>query len=79
MVMFLQSATGATLSCTVTVELQVDVLPLLSVTVKVTVLAPTLEQLKLVLEATKEAIPQASLDPLLISAAVMVALPLEFN
>jgi len=59
--------------------LQVDVLPLLSVTVKVTVLAPTFEQLKLVLEATKVAIPQASLEPLSMLAATIVALPDEFN
>ena len=43
-VTFLQSATGTTVSNTVTIELQVDVFPLTSVTVSVTELAPTFEQ-----------------------------------
>src|SRR5688572_31859218 len=43
-VMFWQSAAGATLSCTVTVALQMETLPLLSVTVNTTALGPTLAQ-----------------------------------
>ena len=48
-VTFWQSAIGATLSSTVMVEVHVLLLPLTSVTVKVTVLAPTLAQVKLLL------------------------------
>ena len=44
-----QTAAGLTLSFTVTVAVQVLVLLLTSVTVSVTLFAPTLEQLKLVL------------------------------
>ena len=40
--------TGAIKSSTVTVAVQVAILPLASVTVKVTVLAPTLAQVKFV-------------------------------
>ena len=45
----------------VTLAVQVELLPLLSVTVRVTVLEPTLEQLKLVGVAEVLAMPQASL------------------
>src|SRR6185312_8105067 len=63
-VMFLANATGATLSCTVTVDVVVDTLPLWSVTVRVTVLAPTFAQLKLFGDTLSDWIPQASLEPL---------------
>ena len=52
------------LSSTVTVELHVLTLPLLSVTVKVTEWASTLLQSKLVLLKDKEAMPQPSKEPL---------------
>lgn len=58
-------AVGGTLSTTVTVDKQVATFPLLSVTVKVTVLAPTLEQLNVEGETERDAIPHASDDPLL--------------
>ena len=74
-VTFLQTALGAVLSTTVTIAVPVAVLLLLSVTVSVTVFAPTFEQLKEVLLNEIEATPQASAEPLLIAAAVVVALP----
>src|SRR5574338_204659 len=62
-------------SSTVTVATQLLELPLLSVTVKVTLLAPTWEQSKEVCDAERDAIPQASEDPLKIYAGVIVATP----
>ena len=50
-------------------------MPLLSVTVSVTVLAPALAQVKLFGLTLRLAMPQLSLLPLLMSAAAMVALP----
>jgi hypothetical protein len=70
-----QIAIGATLSSTVMVEVQVLTFPLLSVTVKVTVLGPTLAQVNDVLSRLSEAIPQASLDPLSTCSGVMEATP----
>jgi len=49
--------------------------PFTSVTVNVTVLSPTLEQSKVVLDNVKVEIPQLSVDPLLISAGEIEALP----
>ena len=72
-------ATGATLSSTVTVAVQVEVFPPTSVTVNVTVFAPILEQLKLFGETASEAIPQASEEPLSTSAAVIEPFPLLSN
>src|SRR6266540_2554431 len=74
-----QTATGATWSATVTVAVQVWLLPFTSVTVRVTVFGPTLVQSKLVWSRLRLAIPQASLLPLLICAAVTVALPVASN
>src|SRR5207249_10716163 len=71
-----QTATGLTLSSTVTVAVQVCALPLTSVTVRVTRLGPTLAQVKVFGLTLIEAMPQASLEPLLIWVAVMPALPL---
>src|SRR5260370_1260870 len=73
--MLLHLATGFTLSSTVTVLLQVETLPLLSVTVRVTVLGPTLAQVKLFGLTLREARPQASLLPLSTSAGIMPAWP----
>ena len=78
-VMFWQLAVGATLSSTVTTAVQVETLPLLSVTVSTTLFAPTLEQSKVVMSILVEAIPQASFEPPSTSAGVMVALPLASN
>ena len=57
-------AVGATLSSTVMVAVQVLTLLLSSVTVKVTVLAPTSVQSKLLLSSVIVAMPQLSNDPL---------------
>src|SRR5258708_13183944 len=73
--MLLHLATGLTLSSTVTVLLQVETLPLLSVTVRVTVLGPTLAQVKLFGLTLLDARPQASLLPLSTSAGIMPAWP----
>ena len=64
------------MSSTVTVAVQVEELPLTSVTVRVTVFAPTFEQSKVVLSNAKLAIPQASVEPLSISPATILAAPL---
>ncbi len=55
---------GITLSSTVTVAVQVETLPLLSVTVRVTVFEPTSAHPNVSLSNAKDAIPQASLLPL---------------
>ena len=67
------------MSWMVTLLVQVELLPLLSVTVNVTVFEPTLEQVKLVGLAARLAMPQASLEPLSTSLAVILALPLASN
>jgi hypothetical protein len=74
----LQSTTGAMLSTTVTVVLQVAVLPEASVTVNTTVLAPLFVQSKLDLDALNEKV-QLSDEPLLISAVVIDAVPEAFK
>src|SRR6266545_4892620 len=74
-----QTATGATESATVTVAVQVWLLPFTSVTVRVTVFGPMLLQSKLVWSRLRLAMPQASLLPLLIWAGVMVAFPVASN
>src|SRR5688572_9126952 len=73
--MFWQIADGAILSSTVTTATQLAELPLLSVTVKVTLLAPMFEQSKEVCEADRLRIPQASEEPLSICAAEILAFP----
>src|SRR5260370_538387 len=73
-VMFWQITVGFVLSTTVTVALQVELLPLGSVVVRVTMLLPPLLQSKLVLLAERLT-PQASVLPPSISAGAMVAWP----
>src|SRR5690606_35278425 len=75
MVMFWVTTTGTVISSTVTIAVALWVLPLTSVTVRVTVLAPTSPQSKLDLSSVMLAIPQASVEPLSIFAAVMLAVP----
>jgi len=70
---------GAILSTTVTVAVQVETFPFTSVTVSVTVLLPTLAQVNELGETITVAIPQLSLEPLLIWAAVMDAVPAELR
>ena len=61
---------------TVTIEVQVLELPAASVTVKVTVLIPTLLELNVDLSMDKNGLGvHTSVEPLLISAGVIVALP----
>ncbi len=74
-VMFWQTATGSVESATVTVLVQVLLLPFTSVTVRVTGLAPTLAQVKELVEGVRLAMAQLSVLPLLMSALVMVAAP----
>ncbi len=69
--MSLHTAVGGILSFTVTVAVQVLLFALLSVTVSVTVLTPMSAQVKLVSLIDKEAMPQAALEMLSISAAVI--------
>ena len=69
---------GSTLSSMVTVLVQLSELPLGSVTVSVTVLVPTLEQVKEV-GVTESDTEQLSLLPLLTSDAAKFPLPLASN
>src|ERR1039458_3144175 len=69
---------GGMVSFTVTVAVAVDELPLASLTVRVTVFAPRLLQVKVVwlrLSTRLAAAVQLSEEPLLTWAAVMVTLP----
>ena len=63
-------------SSTVTTEEQVETFPFASVTVSVTVFAPTFAHENEFGETLIEAIPQASDEPLSICAAVIEAEPL---
>ena len=72
-------AIGLTVSCTLTVAAQVAMLAFTSVTVSTTVLLPVFAQVKLLLFKVKEAMPHASLDPLLICVAVIVEVPALFR
>jgi len=77
--MFLHNAVGATVSATVTVDVQTVELPDASVTVIVTVFTPIFEQVKLLGLTTKLAIPHASLDPLFTANESIVRLPVLFR
>ena len=74
--MFWQFTTGLTVSSTVTVALQELLFPEASVAVKEIVLAPMLAQVKDVCPAVSVAIEQLSVELLLISAAVIEAVPM---
>ena len=63
----------------VTVAVQVETLPLRSVTVSVTVFGPMSEQSKVLGDTAMLWMPQLSDEPLSICAAVMVAVPPAFN
>jgi hypothetical protein len=76
---FWQIAVGGVTSTTVTVAVQVEVFPFTSVTVKVTVLAPTLAQVNELGDTLMLAIPQASELPLFTCAAVMETVPAAFR
>ena len=66
---------GAMLSSTVTVATQVDTLPAASVTVKVTLLSPTLLQSNVLSLMTVDCTPQLSEEPPSTSDATMFTLP----
>ena len=76
---FLQKTVGATLSTTVTTATHVEVFPQASVTVKVTLFAPTSEQLKVNLLAVNVIVLQPSLLPPSIIEGVIVTVPWAFN
>ena len=75
-VIFWQTAVGEVVSCTVTTEVQVEELALPSTTVRVTLLVPTLLQVKAVVLAVVPATEQLSQMPLSMSPAAMETLPL---
>ena len=58
-----QSAVGGVVSTTVTIAVAVEIFPLTSVTVNVTVFAPISLHVKEVESKAKLAIPQLSVDP----------------
>src|SRR3989442_999476 len=74
--MFLVTTLGGVASCTVTVAVLLAELPLLSVTVRVTVLGPFLVQSKLDGLTTRLVMAQLSLELLSTWAAVMLTWPL---
>src|SRR4030043_509042 len=69
------TATGEIVSITVTVAVHWSLLPLLSVTVRVTVFAPTLAHVYELMSMARLSIPHASVLPPSISAATIEALP----
>jgi len=75
---FLVITVGAILSCTVTVAVWEALFPLISTTVKVTVLLPIVEQSNVVVSKANET-PQASFDPLSTSEGTILAAPLTSN
>jgi len=74
-VMELQSAVGAILSCTVTVAVQLELLPAWSVTVSVTVFVPTFAHVNVFGATVSDAMPQLSLLPPSTWLAVMLPFP----
>ena len=70
---------GLIVSSTITVAVSDATLPLTSVTYKITVFEPTLEQLKLELLRVYDAISQLSVEPLLIIAGTILACPFASN
>ena len=74
-----QVITGAVTSLTVTTDVQVDELPVESVTVSTTLFAPTLLQLNEALLIANVTGEQLSNEPLLTIAAVIVTLPAAFK
>ena len=76
--MLRQIALGGVISAMVTVPVQVVVLPLPSLMVRVTVLEPMLAQVKADgLTEARLTVPQLSVEPLLMSVGVMLAVVLE--
>src|SRR5690606_3625608 len=78
-VMFWQATTGAVTSSTVTIAVQLLVLPFTSVAVRVTLLSPTLLQSKMSMSIEMFATPHWSVLPPSTSAATIPALPNSSN
>jgi hypothetical protein len=78
-VRFLHDAVGGVLSITVTTAVPDALLPFTSVAVKVTVLFPLFEHVNDEGDKDSDRIPQASFEPLFISAGTILTLPLPFN
>src|SRR5438552_3767671 len=76
---FWQTATGGTESSTVTVAVQVELLPLLSVTVRVTLFVPMLLQSNLVWLRLRLAMPQAWVLPRMTDVGSLVHLAFALN
>ena len=74
-VAFLQIATGGELSCMVMIPEQEDEFPLLSVTIKVSLIEPTFAQVNEVLERLSKLIVQLSVELLFTCPGVRVTLP----
>ncbi len=74
-----QTAIGGTLSSTVTVAEHVEIFPFTSVTVSVTVLAPTLAHVNVFGDTAMLAIAQLSVLPPSTSAATIEAFPEASN
>jgi hypothetical protein len=72
-------ATGAILSSTVTTVVHILTLPCISVTVNVSVFAPTSLHTNAVWLNAKLAIPHASEEPLFTAAVVVLPLPVASN
>ena len=78
-VMFWHTATGPTLSSTVTVAVQVDTFPFISPTESVTVLAPISVQFIAAGFTNMPLMPQASEDPLSTSPGTIIYVPAALN
>ena len=75
-VIFLQTITGVVLSCTLTIALQVEIIPVLSVTVRVTLLDPIFEQVNVLGETIRLIIvPSGSYEPPSMSEPLIVTDP----
>ena len=73
--MLLHTAVGEMVSRTVTVAVQVETFPVLSVAVSVTVFTPMLEQSKASGETTNDDKPQLASEPPFTSSAMMLTFP----
>ena len=77
--MSLQTATGLTLSSTVTIEVHVEEFPFTSITVDVIKLIPMFEQVKSYCDKMIVSIPQLSELPPSKSEATILTVPVAFN
>ena len=70
-----QTAIGFTVSSTVTTAVQVELLPLLSIAVSVTVFGPMFEQSNASGVTVKDASPQLAFEPPFTSSAIIPTFP----